>query len=216
MNSNLSTVTYNRIRNLIVSGALPMGSKISESTLQKKLESTKAPIRDAIKRLSAEGLLDVRPKSGTYVFSFSQDDFQDFLQFRLLLEESAVGIIVSSRENSGELVGQLEAIHDQMIYSLEMERVYEYIRLDNEFHNALILACGNRYIISSYATIAPRMSAVSVNLTNSGEHLFKGLEQHKALIEAIKTLDQDSANRVLGSHILPEFGSFWELENIVK
>ena len=209
---SLGTVVYNRIKTLIMSGALPMGSKISEMMLTRKLESTKAPVRDAIKRLASEGLVEVKPKSGTFVFNFTKDDFYEFLYFRFILEVNALKIVVNIDTDS--LIGELSTLYDQMVFSLEKDRVYDYVRLDNNFHETFILASGNRYIIDTYATISPRMSAVSNHLTASSEHLHRGLEHHKKIIKYLALKDYVQLENIINQHILPEQGSYWKLENI--
>ena len=74
-------IIYTRIKEMIVNGTFAMGEKISERTLEQSLKANKAPIRDALKRLQAEGLVVRKPKSGTYVFSLSQKELLNLLNF---------------------------------------------------------------------------------------------------------------------------------------
>ena len=74
-------IIYTRIKEMIVNGTFAMGEKISERTLEQSLKGNKAPIRDALKRLQAEGLVVRKPKSGTYVFSLSQKELLNLLNF---------------------------------------------------------------------------------------------------------------------------------------
>ena len=208
----LGMVIYNRIKNSIISGALPMGSKISESMLTEKLETTKAPVRDAIKRLSSELLVEVRPKSGTFVFKFTSEEFEEFLVYRFILELNALKII--SNTCNLVFIEELSAIYDQMKFSLENNRIYDYVRLDNSYHQTIINNCGNRYIINSYESISARMAAVSNHLVCSSDHLNRGLEQHKVMINLLKSNDMKKLEATLMEHILPKHGSFWTHQNI--
>lgn len=208
MKKLLGSMVYERIKKLIVIGALPMGTKVSESMLIERLGSTKAPVRDAIKQLASEGLMKVIPKSGTYIFKFDQEEFEEFLQYRHILETSAFKML--NEDNSTQLVEQLSSLYDQMLFSVENERPYEYIRLNDEYHQSIISMCGNRFIIESYETIAPKMSAIRNELVTSEEHIYKGLKQHGEIVEALKEHNLNKVLETLDNHILPSCGSFWK------
>ena len=86
----LKDVIYRRIREMIIVGSLPMGMKLSETVLANKLNATKAPIRDALKRLQSEGLVQIKPKSGTFVFHVTTDEFNELLEFRYFIESEGL------------------------------------------------------------------------------------------------------------------------------
>ncbi|MGR5503185.1 GntR family transcriptional regulator [Vibrio sp. DNB22_10_4] len=208
MSKSLDVVIYERIKSLIIIGALPVGSKISESMIIERLDSTKSPVRNAFKKLKSEGLIRVIPKSGTYIFDFEQGEFEEFLHYRHILEVNSLRIL--SADKYQLLANNLSIIYDQMIYSVNSNRLYEYVRLNDEFHQEIVVASGNKFIIESYDTIATKMSAIRNQLADSIEHIKIGLSQHKEIISFLMLDDIKNAIAVLELHILPSRGSFWK------
>ncbi|PJG86313.1 GntR family transcriptional regulator [Conservatibacter flavescens] len=211
----LKDIIYHRIHHMIITGVLPMGSKISESFLMEKLNATKSPIRDAIKKLEAEKLLIRKPKSGTFVFTINQKELEELLDFRYCLESNALKL-VHKNHNTKVLVQQLRLIFDKMIVCYENAQINEYINLDYQFHNTIITHSNNSYYIESYNLINARMAAILTYLKNDVSHIQRGYKQHENMIVYLENNDIDRANQELLHHISPEHGAYWRLENIKK
>lgn len=177
----LKDVIYRRIRDMIINGTLPMGCKISESALATRLSSTKAPVRDALRRLQSEGLVHIRPKSGTFVFNLSDIEFNGLLEFRYFVEAKALRL--SLHRNQRQLVQALSSYLDHMTFCLENNSTHEYIRLDNLFHEALFTYCGNAIYSNptclflrrwrQSAIILAVMTNICIVLINSMSRLFR-------------------------------------------
>lgn len=204
----LKDVIYRRIREMIIMGALPMGSKLSEAVLSDKLKATKAPVRDALKRLNSEGLVQIKPKSGSFVFSFSDNELTEFLEFRYFIESK--GIELAFNHNSRQLVQELSLILDKMMICIDTASSMEYLRLDDQFHQTIISLCGNRYFKESYSLISPKMATARNKMGADAEHMSRSFEQHRAIIEALNKGDIDYVKGVLTKHILPKYGAFWD------
>lgn len=203
----LKDVIYRRIREMIIMGALPMGSKLSEAVLSTKLNATKAPVRDALKRLNSEGLVQIKPKSGSFVFSFSDSDLAEFLQFRYFIESK--GIELAFKHNSRQLVQELSLILDRMMICIDTASSMEYLRLDDQFHQTIISLCGNRYFKESYSVIAPKMATARNRMGTDEEHMQRSFDQHRAIIDALQNSELVKAQQILTEHILPEHGAYW-------
>lgn len=208
----LKDVVYRRVRDMIVMGTLPMGSKLSETVLSKKLNATKAPIRDALKRLQSEGLVQIKPKSGTFVFSFCDSEFNDLLEFRYFIE--AQGLQLAWKNNPRQLVQELCFILDKMTFCINTDSTVEYLSLDNQFHQTLISLCDNRYFKESYSLISPRMATARNHLGTNEEHMLRSFEQHSAIVNALTTNNIEDAQQELTRHILPKHGAYWGDENL--
>jgi DNA-binding GntR family transcriptional regulator len=203
----LKDVIYRRIRDLIINGTLPMGGKISESALAERLSSTKAPVRDALKRLQSEGLVQIRPKSGTFVFNLSDIEFNALLEFRYFVEAEALALSFS--RNPRQLIQELSSILDNMTFCLTNNSTLEYIRLDNLFHEALFTYSQNPYLQQSYVLISAQMATIRNYLGSNDEHMQRSHGQHVAIIEALKNNAPEKALQELQGHILPEKGAYW-------
>ncbi|MGR5144618.1 GntR family transcriptional regulator [Photobacterium sp. DNB23_23_1] len=209
----LKDIIYRRIRDMIVVGTLPMGMKISETVLANRLNATKAPIRDAIKRLQSEGLVQVKPKSGTFVFNFTAEEFHELLEFRYHIESQSLKL--SFQKNPKQLIQEMCFILDKMELCINSGSAHEYLNLDNEYHQIMISFCDNRYFQESYDLISARMATVRNYLGNSESHMQRSFAQHKEIIESLKNKDIEHAQQQLLCHILPEHGAFWDMKNIM-
>ncbi len=203
----LKDVIYRRIKEMIIVGTLPMGAKLSESVLMNKLEASKAPIRDALKRLQAEGLVQRRAKSGTFVLSFTQSEFNELLEFRYFIEGE--GMKLASKHNLKQLIQELSFILDKMEVCIKRNSILEYLQLDNQFHQCLISACGNRYFQESYELISSRMATARNHLGGNEQHLNRSFEQHVKIIKNLRQENIEGAQYQLMCHILPEYGAYW-------
>lgn len=126
MDNNLQKdIIYQRIKEMIENGTFAMGAKISERTLELNLGANKAPIRDALKRLQAEGLVVRKAKSGTYVFSLTHKELLNLLNFRFVIESQ--GVILSFSINQNKLIEQIEKIILQMRLALALNQGDEYL-----------------------------------------------------------------------------------------
>lgn len=205
----LKDVVYKRIKDMIINGSLPMGGKLSETALATRLAATKAPVRDALRRLQSEGLVQIKPKSGTFVFSLSDVEFKDLLEFRFFVEAKAMAL--SLKKNPKQLVQEISAILDGMDFCINNGSTVEYIRLDNLFHEALFNGCQNAYLTQSYGLISSRMATIRHYMGSNEEHMTRSYEQHVTIVKAMRDNDYDTALDALQGHILPEYGAYWGL-----
>jgi DNA-binding GntR family transcriptional regulator len=205
-------IVYRRIKELILSGAIPMGAKISEGALEARLHANKAPIRDALKRLQAERLVLRRPKSGTYVFTLTPAELDDLLHFRFVIESEALKL--SLRREAVLLSRELDIVVESMHDSLDSGRVQEYLRLDSRFHELIVSHCGNRYFIDSYALVSALMDTVRNCLGTSPLHLKRSIAEHEKLAAAVRDRDFGGFMKLFRAHVLVEDGSYWSPENV--
>ncbi|KAA8996670.1 GntR family transcriptional regulator [Affinibrenneria salicis] len=204
----LKDVVYRRIREMIINGSLPMGSKLSETVLANRLAATKAPVRDALRRLQSEGLVQIKPKSGTFVFVFNDSEFNELLEFRYYIESKAMAL--SLNKNPKQLVQEISFILDKMAICISNSSSLEYISLDNLFHEALFSYCQNIYFQRSYELISSRMATARNYLGSNQAHMNSSFEQHMEIVSSLKGNDIARAQNALRRHILPDFGSYWD------
>lgn len=203
----LKDVVYKRIKDMIINGSLPMGGKLSETALATRLSATKAPVRDALRRLQSEGLVQIKPKSGTFVFSLSDVELKDLLEFRFYIESKAMSL--SLKKNPKQLVQEISSILDNMDLCINNGSTVEYIRLDNLFHEALFSWCQNAYLIQAYTIISSHMATIRLYMGSNDEHTNRSYDQHMTIVAALRDNDYDTALAALKGHILPEYGAYW-------
>lgn len=187
------------LREEITSGRLPLGSQISEQSIAEDLQISRTPVREAIMSLAVEGLVDVRPQSGTYVFGPDPDEIVSICQMRLVLESAALKILAKSDHKEifvQTLVDNVRQASKALSVSLE-----ECHQLDTAFHRALIEASENPFLIQSYHGISNRLHALRQLLPFTKTRLNAALKQHRQLIAAIKQNDIKDAQSIIEEHI---------------
>ncbi len=116
----------------IADGVYRPGDRIVETRLAKELEVSQAPVREAILELSAMGLLEERPYSGTYVKNLSIAEIEDIFDIRAFVEEYAAKR--AAKRVTPEQLAQMEAV----LHEMEETDLYEFVRLDRDFHELVM------------------------------------------------------------------------------
>src|SRR5512146_2696502 len=114
---SLTGLAEERIRGLIVSGACALGEQLSEASLAAQLGISKTPVREALLRLRGDGLIDIQPQRGTFVFSLTAQQVEEICDFRELVEVSALAAGMRARQV--ELTAALDANLNRMAEAQE-------------------------------------------------------------------------------------------------
>lgn len=164
---------YEYLRKAISLGDFAPGQRLVESQLAAKLRISRAPIREAMRKLEQDGLVHSVPGKGCIVYRPSLDDIRDVYTCRAALEGLAV--LLAARLPDRSFVAQLQEILDKNEAAMARGDVEQVLRLNNEYHNTIIRATGNRLLfelvnslwdrILFYRTMAirevPRTSEIS-------------------------------------------------------
>ncbi len=187
------------IREEIVSGNIPLGSQLSEKSISEDLQISRTPVREAIMSLAVEGLVDVRPQSGTYVFSPDPDGIVQICQMRLVLESAALKFLVESGHKERFIQTLVDNVRQaSKALGVNLEQCH---KLDTAFHRVLIEASENRFLVQSYHGISNRLHALRQLLPFTKTRLNNALKQHRQLIAAIKEDDIKAAQSIIEVHI---------------
>src|SRR5947207_1026080 len=154
-NLTLSQRAHAHLREEILSNRLPPGTELQELALSQRLGVSRGPIREALGRLAAEGLVTLRPRRGAVVHSLSSEDFLQAYQVREALEALAIRLAVP-RLTAQELE-ELEALADTMATCAESGHVTEFFEANAVFHERLVDASGNTKLQEIYRRLAGQM-----------------------------------------------------------
>ena len=197
---SLMEVTAAKVRDAIVSGALPLGSKVSEQRLADRLGVSRSPVRDALAALQAEGLVAISPKRGTYVFTPDLRVVDELCEHRSILETAALRLGIL--RNHSDLIAQLEKACAAMKQALDASDSHRYTMGDHQFHNAIIRGGQNRALEKSYnLTISPLKALRTHLFTIMSENTDRSMNEHIAVLEATRARNADLASFHLGEHI---------------
>ena len=196
---SLTELAEDSIRQLIVSGAFALGEQLSEASLAAQLGISKTPVREALLRLRADGLIDIQPQRGTFVFSLTPEQVDDICRFRELIEVAALGAGMQARRP--ELVRELEANVQRMAEAQAAADWRAIPLLDQAFHEVIVEQGGNAYLAQAYELVASKIRALRSRLPEENDRVGHCQENHAAIVRLIRKGDVARAQQALALHI---------------
>ena len=196
----LPDIVYDWLRGRILTGQLIPGSEIRQEMLARRFGTSRVPIREALSRLQAEGLITLRPRRGFAVTSLDHDEIVEIFELRMVVEEHAMRIATNARTETD--VGEVEALIELM-ESLDPSTPHyllEWSSTNRLFHTRLI-ECAHRKRLSEVAlnlrdAIEPYIR-IEANFT--GQVRDANIE-HRQIFDAFKNKDAETAARLSREH----------------
>jgi DNA-binding GntR family transcriptional regulator len=193
---------YRTIRDGIVSGAYLPGEHLTAQGLAAASGISRTPVREAMRRLHAEGLIRFIPNRGAFVTRVDERDVFKIYDLRVVLEGYAAE--TAAKEASDDQIEALEALTRQMAEtigapSVDIDRVAQ---INNAFHKLVVVAADNARLEAALASIVEVPLVLRTFRKYGPDELRRSLNQHIELVEAIKARDGLWARSVMSSHIL--------------
>jgi DNA-binding GntR family transcriptional regulator len=206
---SLAATVAHRLRHAIIDAELALGSELSEAALATKLGVSRTPIREALTLLQQQGMVNIIPQRGTYVFFPTEQDIIDLCEYRIVLENRAVSF--SMVRNRDETIAQLRSALKMMERAREVGNAIAYSRADTVFHEVFVRNCRNRYLQEGFAQVAGQISTLrthlSVPIVGAQERSYI---HHKQIEEAFRNGDILAIDGILTEHILATRQSYIE------
>jgi DNA-binding GntR family transcriptional regulator len=196
---SLTDLALVEIRDSIVTGRLQFGDALSESALATSLGISKTPVREALLRLKIEGLVDIHPQRGTYVFQPTRAEVAQICQFRAIVETEALAD--GMKHNAVGLMAALDACLQDMADAFSKDLHSEFPRLDTRFHDAIIENCANVYLKAAYGLISAQITALRYRLPEENSQVTHCQDNHAIVINAIREGKTQHAQSILREHI---------------
>ena len=200
---------YNKIRNLIVVGRLKPGEVINEVAIADALGVSRTPVREAVKRISDEGLITILAQTGTYVAPISRADLEEAYVIRRALE------MESARRAAAKMTPQAaERLEDNMTahrLAISRGRYAVAIQLDDEFHRTIAEICGMPMIWRAVDISKAQMDRgryLAIPKPGYGEQT---IEQHGAILDALQRHDTEGAAQAMEHHLETSFRNTLEV-----
>ena len=201
----LQHIVADHLRTAILDGELKPGDWLRQQQIAEELGVSPMPVREALAKLAAEGVVEHVPYRGARVTIFSTDDVSDLYSNRALLESMAAA--ATARNITPEELGELRDLQSQMRGELTSGRLSEYSQLNRRFHRVLYVASRRDYLVraldriwSAFPTMMMSYYAQTTSETLA-EREAQDLEEHAAIITALETGDSESAERLMRQHI---------------
>lgn len=193
---------YDALRQGILGSLFEPGQRLQVDEIADKLGVSLTPVRHAIQQLAAEGLIEIRPRSGTFVASLSPRDVEETFEIRCALECLAVEKAIANM--TPELLRRLRELLASMAKPVTSEGAQKRHERDNfEFHRLLIEASGNRRLQETYEGLQAHLQIIRIHDVERtwGSRLGQEQGEHEAIVDAIAAADVAAAVEALRRHI---------------
>lgn len=188
-----------RLRTMLVEGRIPPGAKLNERELSEQLRVSRTPLREAIKLLAAEGLVDLLPNRGAVAVRLTERDVQD--TFEVLAELEGLSGALAAVRISDQQLAEMRALQYEMMACFTRQDLSGYYSLNARIHTLINDAAGNPVLSTTYRSINARVQSLRFR-TNQNESKWKrAIKDHEDMVAAMSVRDADAMRSILVRHI---------------
>jgi DNA-binding GntR family transcriptional regulator len=189
---------YDRIREMIITLALAPGALVDEHALAEELDLGLTPIREALKLLAHDNLIEVSRHQGIYVSSIRSEDLKHLSEVRVLMEGATARMAAERAKEDDILV--MEALIEEQIGIPEDDQ-QAWFEIDHKLHQAIAAAAHNRYLGESLEYYFGLSQRLWYLVLPKLQFLSRSVEEHADLVKSIKERDPDKAEEIMVSHV---------------
>lgn len=183
------------LRDEILSGLIPSGTRLGEAELAGRLSVSRTPIREALSRLAAEGLVEIQPNRGARVATWTTEQLREIFELRLRLEPHAVRQAVPNLSGS-----QLDEL-DELAEAMNRADLSRLVELNRRFHGLFIDAAGSPPLAAALRGVT-HAAVVHQNFHDySPDALRRSLNHHVEMVAAARAGDGDWAEAIMRAHL---------------
>lgn len=198
-----------RLRQLIYDGDLAPGSFIDEPALCERLDISRTPLREALKVLTAEGLLRHEPRRGCFVYQITERDLDDIFPVIALLE-GRCAYEAAQRVTQGDLRA-LEAQHERLRDCARSGDIAAYYEANHVIHEAIIELSDNRWLAQTIDGLRKILRLSRLQSLQAEGRMEQSLSEHLAVFAALQAHDCDGAEAAMRTHLLRQREALREL-----
>ena len=188
-----------RLRQMLVEGHVAPGAKLNERELSEELKVSRTPLREAIKMLAAEGLVELLPNRGAIAVELSEADILNTFEVMAGLEGQS-GELAAQRITESELA-EIRAMHYEMMAAYTRRDLSNYYRLNAAIHRAINAAARNPVLTATYTQVNARLQALRFRSNQDGEKWARAMQEHEQMIAALEAHDSAALRAVLVAHL---------------
>lgn len=188
-----------RVRDMVIEGELAPGTRLHEGNLGKMLGVSRTPLREALKFLVSEGLLELSPGRGAVVRQFTAKDVHDSLIVLGSLEGLA-GRLACANATDAE-IREVQQLHDRMMDMYEKRDRLPYFKLNQAIHSAILRLTKNEALVSVHGVLQARLKRIRY-IGNEGPEKWAGaVADHEEIIMALAARDPERLSTILTAHM---------------
>lgn len=188
-----------RLRQMLVEGRIAPGAKLNERELSELLKVSRTPLREAIKMLAAEGLVELLPNRGAIAVSLNEADVLNTFEVMAGLEGMA-GELAAARITPEELA-EIQAMQFEMMAAYTRRDLSTYYAVNARIHGAISAAAKNPVLATVYQQVNARLQALRFRSNQDGEKWKRAVKEHEKMIEALAAHDGNAMREILQQHL---------------
>jgi DNA-binding GntR family transcriptional regulator len=196
---NAAQRAYDFAKWAILNAVYPVGVFVTVSELSSEIGLSRSPVREALLRLEAEGLVEIAPGRGALVKSFSQEEIEDVLEARILVENYTAAQSFANRE---KYLPELLDVHDETKQRRRARDTAGFTAADRRFHEIIVDGAMNTVLSEMYRSLRERQTLfTSAMVRGRTDRMGAAIAEHDAIIERLQGDDEDAFIEVVNSHL---------------
>ena len=191
-----STLIYNQLKIEILNNQLLGASSLKQDKIAEQFQVSKIPVREALKRLEADGLVEFKPRRGAFVVELTQSDILENLEIRIALETRAIKLAIPNMTSN-----DLSEASDILIDYQNTDEVEEWSHLNQKFHQCLYSPCGLPNLMNMIQKLKERTNLFMRLKISQVSGLERPHQEHLAILEACKAKNVKLGVKLIEQHI---------------
>jgi DNA-binding GntR family transcriptional regulator len=188
-----------RVRDMIIEGKLAPGARINEGQVGALLGVSRTPLREAIKSLVSEGLVEIIPAKGATVRRFDEKAIFNILEVLKALEQTAARLLCQRATDTE--IAALQASHEEMMRLYRKGDRLAYFKLNQQIHSSIALASGNAVLAQTHEQLQSRIKRIRFIGNEEPSRWAGAVAEHEEMNMAIMARDADRLVHVIGLHL---------------
>lgn len=188
-----------RLRDMIVEGELRPGARLPEKELCTQFGVSRTPLREALKVLASEGLVEISPHRGATVVQISRTDIEEMFPVMGALEALAGELACTNVDAAG--IAEITALHHQMVAHYHRKELADYFKLNQQIHERILEAAGNATLSALHRSLAGRVRRARYMANMSPQRWAQAVEEHEQILAALTARDGKRLAELLHRHL---------------
>jgi len=189
-----------RLRQRIFAHELTPGTWIDEQKLAEQYGISRTPLREALKVLASEGLVELKPRRGCYVTEISRQDLDDIFPLMAMLEGRCAAEAVA-KAGAGDIEA-LKDIHERLEAAARDGRIDAFFEANQEFHRKIQELSGNRWLLSVIQDLRKVLKLSRLHSLSLEGRLQQSLDEHRRIVAALSARNAEEAEKLMHDHLL--------------
>ena len=188
-----------RLRLLIESGELAPGTRLNETELCEGMGVSRTPLREAVRSLATEGLIELQPNRGAIVSVVTEEDVTEILPIMASLEGLG-GRLAATHMEPAKII-QVRQIHDQMISHYNNNDMEKYFETNRLIHELISEGSGNQTLVDTLQSLSAKVHRARFTSQMTRESWDMAVSEHEEIIAALEERDPDRLEAILIQHL---------------